>query len=165
MSNTWQNAMKVGIEVVDEDHRQLFALIQEFHAAADSQGGVVNGEQMAGILSRLDAYVKEHFAREELLQVEAGYDGYEENKRQHDELTHTLAVFIEKFHSGAAGATPSASSPRTGSTQESHTQPSSGCSTQLPVMAAQARASRDTSAMCSMPRSSRLATACMVCSR
>ncbi len=103
MSNTWQNAMKVGIEVVDEDHRQLFALIQEFHAAADSQGGVVNGEQMAGILSRLDAYVKEHFAREELLQVEAGYDGYEENKRQHDELTHTLAVFIEKFHSGAAG--------------------------------------------------------------
>ncbi|MDO8607419.1 MAG: bacteriohemerythrin [Phaeospirillum sp.] len=103
MSDTWQKAMKVGIEVVDDDHRQLFALIQEFNAAAQAQGGAVDAGQMAAILTRLDAYVKGHFAREELLQVEAGYDGYEENKRQHDELTHTLAVFIEKFQSGGAG--------------------------------------------------------------
>lgn len=103
MSNTWQNAMKVGIEVVDEDHRQLFALIQEFTTVADTQGGVVDAARMAAILARLDAYVKEHFAREELLQLEAGYDGYEENKRQHDELTNTLAVFVDKFRSGGAG--------------------------------------------------------------
>jgi len=103
MTDTWQTAMKVGIEVVDDDHRQLFALIQEFTATADAQSGVVNAEQMGAILSRLDAYVKEHFAREELLQQEAGYDGYAENKRQHDELTHTLAVFMAKFRDGSAG--------------------------------------------------------------
>ena len=103
MTTSWQSSMKVGIEVVDDDHRQLFALIQEFTAAAESNGGMVDAEQMGEILSRLDAYVKEHFAREELLQVEAGFDGYEENKRQHDELTQTLAVFMEKFRSGGSG--------------------------------------------------------------
>ena len=95
--------MKVGIEVVEEDHRQLFALVQEFNSAAESQGGVVDGGQMGAILARLDAYVKEHFTREELLQVEAGFDGYEENKRQHDELTQTLAVFMEKYRTGGSG--------------------------------------------------------------
>ena len=103
MSTSWQSSMKVGIEVVDDDHRQLFALIQEFNTAAESQGGVVDAEQMGAILARLNAYVKAHFAREELLQQEAGFDGYEENKRQHDELTQTLAVFMEKFRSGGSG--------------------------------------------------------------
>ncbi|CAA7615593.1 bacteriohemerythrin [Magnetospirillum sp. SS-4] len=100
---TWHQAMKVGIEVVDEDHRQLFALIQEFNAAADSHGGEVDRPKMTDVLARLQSYVTEHFEREETAQLEAGYDGYEENKRQHDELTHTLAVFTEKFHSGGPG--------------------------------------------------------------
>lgn len=101
--STWFKAMKVGIEVIDEDHRQLFALIQEFNAAADSHGGEVDRVKMDDILTRLEGYVKEHFEREETAQLEAHYEGYEENKRQHDELTHTLDVFIGKFRSGGHG--------------------------------------------------------------
>ena len=55
------------------------------------------------ILERLQAYVNDHFDREETAQREAGYDGYEENKRQHDELRHTLEKFLVKHRGGEWG--------------------------------------------------------------
>jgi hemerythrin len=89
--------------VIDEDHRQLFALIQEFNAAAEAQGGEVDHAKMGDVLTRLNDYVNDHFAREELAQIEAKYEGYEENKRQHEELTNTLTLFTEKFRGAAPG--------------------------------------------------------------
>ncbi|WP_068491310.1 bacteriohemerythrin [Paramagnetospirillum marisnigri] len=104
MGSVWYGAMKIGIDIVDDDHKQLFALVHEFNAAADAQGGEVSGAQMAEILTRLQNYVADHFQREEQMQLEAKYDGYEENKRQHEELTRTLSAFIAKHKGGGAGA-------------------------------------------------------------
>ncbi|WP_239988550.1 bacteriohemerythrin [Paramagnetospirillum kuznetsovii] len=102
MATGWYGAMKIGIDIVDDDHKQLFALVGEFNAAADAQGGAVSSAQMADILTRLQNYVGDHFQREEQLQLEAKYDGYEENKRQHDELTRTLSAFIAKHKNDSA---------------------------------------------------------------
>lgn len=103
MATGWYGAMKIGIDIIDDDHKQLFALVGEFNEAADAQGGEVNSAQMADILARLQDYVSDHFQREEQMQLEAKYDGYDENKRQHDELTRTLTAFIARHKSDGAG--------------------------------------------------------------
>lgn len=103
MATGWYGAMKIGIDIIDDDHKQLFALVGEFNEAADAQGGAVNSAQMADILARLQDYVTDHFQREEQMQLEAKYDGYDENKRQHDELTRTLTAFIARHKSDGAG--------------------------------------------------------------
>lgn len=103
MSKNWHDSMRTGIETVDDDHQQLFALIQEFHANADANGGQVSVEKLGEILDSLQGYARDHFEREEYLQQEARYDGYEDNKRQHDELRRTLTVFVTKFKDGSLG--------------------------------------------------------------
>lgn len=103
MATGWYGAMKIGIDIIDDDHKQLFALVGEFNEAADAQGGEVSSAQMADILARLQDYVGDHFQREEQMQLEAKYDGYDENKRQHDELTRTLTAFIARHKSDGAG--------------------------------------------------------------
>jgi hemerythrin len=100
---TWQEHMRVGIDIVDDDHRELFALVHEFDAACKTASGQVDPVQIGDILARLQIYVNEHFAREEAAQLEVHYDGYAENKRQHDELKATLAKFQAKHSSGEWG--------------------------------------------------------------
>jgi hemerythrin len=103
MSVNWHAEMKIGIDVVDDDHRELFRIIKEFEDEAQRRSGAVGDAALGAILARLQAYARDHFEREEMVQLEAGYDGYEENKRQHEELNRTLAVFLGKFNDGSLG--------------------------------------------------------------
>lgn len=84
--------MKVGIEAVDDDHRTLFVIIDEIDTQLGRDGPVAPAA-LADILARLGSYVRIHFRREEEIQSEAGYEGLEENRRHHDELTRTLEAF------------------------------------------------------------------------
>lgn len=97
---TWQEHMRVGIDVVDDDHQELFALVHEFEVASKSASGQVDPARIGDILTRLQDYVNGHFEREETAQLEANYPGYAENKRQHDELKATLAKFLSKHDKG-----------------------------------------------------------------
>lgn len=101
--SSWQEHMRVGIDVVDDDHRELFALVQEFDAVSQAASGQVDAAEIGRILTRLQAYAYDHFEREETAQLEAKFEGYAENKRQHDELRHTLEKFLAKHHGGEWG--------------------------------------------------------------
>jgi len=103
MVRNWQKEMKVGICVIDDDHRRLFSIVQDFEHAAAEARGEIDMPRLGAILDKLKTYVREHFEREEHMQLEARYDGYEENKRQHDELTRTLDKFVGKFNNGELG--------------------------------------------------------------
>ncbi|CCG42611.1 bacteriohemerythrin [Magnetospirillum molischianum] len=92
----WHDGMKVGIEQIDEDHRGLFSILHELDLAIHS-GTFVGTEALADILCRMEAYARIHFSREEETQREVGYEGYEENRRQHTELLRTLEAFILRF--------------------------------------------------------------------
>jgi hemerythrin len=100
---SWQEHMRTGIDVVDDDHRELFALVGQFETASKTSSGQVDGAEIGRILERLQAYVTEHFEREETAQLETGYEGYAENKRQHDELCRTLEKFLDKHQRGEWG--------------------------------------------------------------
>jgi hemerythrin len=88
--------MKVGIEQIDDDHRGLFAILRELDLAIHA-GTEVGAEVLGDILTRMERYASEHFAREEEIQREVGYEGYEENHRHHVELLRTLNAFILRF--------------------------------------------------------------------
>jgi len=100
MPIAWDEQMKVGNREIDSDHRELISIVNEFELAAAQSAGEVNERQMRIILGRLQAYTRDHFAREEYLQATTNFDGYEENKRHHTALRKSLADFIDKYDAG-----------------------------------------------------------------
>lgn len=92
----WHNGMKTGIEAVDEDHRTLFAMLEGLNLAL-SDSSRVEWTLVIDLVERLSRYAQEHFWREEAIQEEVGYDGLDENRRQHQELLRTLTAFSTRL--------------------------------------------------------------------
>jgi hemerythrin len=101
MALTWTDDLRVGIIDVDKDHRHLCAIVDEVEAA--SADGAIDDVQLGKILIKLRDYARSHFAREELLQEEVGYDGLRENREQHRTLILDLNEFIASYLSGNLG--------------------------------------------------------------
>ena len=105
MSISWNNDLAVGNVEIDDDHRELIAIVNEFEVEAKKAAGQVDAAHMRHILGRLKIYAQDHFAREEYVQAIAKYDGLAENKREHQVLTKTLDDFITRFDNGTLGDT------------------------------------------------------------
>ena len=105
MSIRWSQDLAVGIAEIDDDHRELISIVNEFAKTAKDSGGAVGDAHLRHVLHCLQIYAQDHFAREEYVQAVAKYDGLEENKREHEVLTRTLADFIARFDAGTLGDT------------------------------------------------------------
>lgn len=85
----WSPDYAVGIRVIDNDHRELFDLVNQLHE------GLENGFAASSInqtTDRLIRYVKEHFKREEGLMFEYGYPGLEEHRKKHNEFVWLVSA-------------------------------------------------------------------------
>ncbi len=105
MSISWSKDLVIGNAEIDDDHRELISIVNEFAETAKNSGGEVGGTHIRHVLHCLQIYSQDHFAREEYVQAVAKYDGLEENKREHEVLTRTLADFIARFDAGTLGDT------------------------------------------------------------
>ena len=105
MSISWSKDLAIGNAEIDDDHRELIAIVNEFADAAKNSGGEVGGPRIRHVLHCLQIYSQDHFAREEYVQAVAKYEGLEENKREHEVLTRALADFIARFDAGTLGDT------------------------------------------------------------
>lgn len=76
MKLVWTAALSVGHRALDQDHRDLFALVNRFTEAADLPAA-------HQALLAVDAYSREHFAREESVMSLAGYHGLAEHRVLH----------------------------------------------------------------------------------
>jgi hemerythrin len=93
----WNGELEMGIHEIDEQHRMLVDILNEFYDAIRHQ----KGSQKAGsILERLADYTRIHFAVEESMMRLLDYHDYQEHKRLHDELIETLKELTIKFASG-----------------------------------------------------------------
>ena len=108
MPIVWREQMNVGIKDVDEDHRHLIGIINDFEGAARRGAGQVDDGNMRSILRQLQHYTAAHFAREEGMQERAGYGGLAENKVQHGQLMQRLNDFIRKYSEGKLGGSAEA---------------------------------------------------------
>lgn len=97
MPVAWREQMSVGVQSLDDDHKNLIGIINDFEGATRRGAGQAGDDAVRSILRRLQRYALEHFAREEKLQADAGYDGLAENKAQHALLIRSLNDMIVQY--------------------------------------------------------------------
>jgi hemerythrin len=95
---TWTEDMKVNVEVLDEDHKRLFVMINELHDAIAAGHGK---KMLMEILYRLMEYTRNHLAREEELLASAGYPGLAVHRHEHERMQQRVQNLRERFEKGS----------------------------------------------------------------
>lgn len=90
----WREEMSIGVKAIDDDHRYLISIINEFDACQNRQ----NAEKTC---KRLFTYAQTHFQREEALQDEFDYPHASAHKQAHAGIVERLRGIIRSsFISG-----------------------------------------------------------------
>ena len=76
----WTQDMAVGIETIDEQHKELFKRISELLQAIREHRCK---SEIDGTIKFLDDYARFHFSEEEKRMQMAGYDGLAEHRKHH----------------------------------------------------------------------------------
>ncbi len=96
----WSDALKLGIDEIDQQHRKLLSLIDELNEAM-RQG---KGKDILGkITTELDSYTKYHFKSEERLFSNCGFPEAVSHKKIHDDFVQKVTGFKKDFDSGKLG--------------------------------------------------------------
>ncbi len=83
----WRKQMSVGNLIIDLDHRYLLSLINQVEYALRHPE---ESDQLKLSLEQLADYAREHFAREEQLQLRIQHRGYMKHKMAHQNLLDRL---------------------------------------------------------------------------
>jgi len=97
----WNEELSVGIALLDEEHKQLVSLLNEFYDAVEAGEAK---DVLGNILDRLIQYARFHFESEEQLLQQSGYADYAAHKKLHEDLTRQLLRAQEKCKNGATAA-------------------------------------------------------------
>lgn len=98
----WKQEYCIGHPEIDLQHRRLFELAAELHAAMATGKGK---DALSKILGNLVSYTKSHFANEERLMQSVQYPEYRKHKSDHDALTAKVIAFQHDFEIGRVGLT------------------------------------------------------------
>ena len=88
----WNDAYSVGNMSLDEQHKQILAMINELYTAI-KEGH--DREAVEPLLRRLWQYIEAHFSDEEQFMREHDYPDFEYHKSLHDRLRSRTAVYLE----------------------------------------------------------------------
>ena len=92
--------LETGNALIDSEHRQLFAAINNLMDACSKGEGRT---ALNGTVNFLNDYVKKHFGDEEDLQKKSSYPGYPAHKQFHDTYRQQLLTASQKIASEGAG--------------------------------------------------------------
>lgn len=84
----WHPTFALGIDRIDEQHRGLFLLHDDFVHAIERGGSVHIVDRIAGELGR---YIAFHFRDEEDIMERVGYDELRRHQALHDGLRHMVS--------------------------------------------------------------------------
>lgn len=92
----WDSSLDTGIEIIDSQHKRIIDYINQLEDAAKQRdrGGI--GE----VLDACVDYTLSHFAFEENLQQEAGYEYSKPHKKVHDLFVRRINEYQERFNKG-----------------------------------------------------------------
>jgi hemerythrin-like metal-binding protein len=90
----WNESYRVDIEVIDEQHKQLFDAVHRFSEAVQRDDGP---EGFADLLGFLLDYGKRHFETEEAYFVSFGYDQAASHAEQHAAFVDIVQNFKRRF--------------------------------------------------------------------
>ncbi|WP_293960200.1 hemerythrin domain-containing protein [Sneathiella sp.] len=78
----WLETFELGITEVDDDHRELLAIMRRIKDAADQE----LFDECSALLDELIEFSVDHFKREEEMLAQAGYPNVKVHKEYHDRL-------------------------------------------------------------------------------
>lgn len=90
----WRPEYSVGVPAVDEEHRELIDLINEL---AEKLSGENAESDALDFLGELYARIAAHFALEEKIMREAGYDEYRDHKGDHERLLDDIRDLMDEY--------------------------------------------------------------------
>ena len=81
----WTQKIETGIEVLDDQHRHYFSLVNDCLSLAGNVSSTkqVSPEKLSERLGFLRRYAVEHFATEQRIMKAAGYPGYQAHFEEH----------------------------------------------------------------------------------
>jgi hemerythrin len=90
----WSDKYNIGVVKIDEQHRELFALVNSL-SELDKES--MDAEVMKQALDFLVKYAVQHFKDEEEVQLAYEYPGYKTHRQMHENFKTTLGVMVELF--------------------------------------------------------------------
>jgi len=93
----WHDSYRIGVPMIDAQHRRLFSLGNELHAAMNAGQ---SASMLQQVLAKLILYTKTHFAAEERLMQQTGYPDYAAHKAKHDALTSRVVELARAYQAG-----------------------------------------------------------------
>lgn len=90
----WRKQMTVGNLIIDLDHRYLIALINQVEYAMRHPE---EKDILDNAVGQLKAYAREHFDREERIQLHISYQHYHDHKFLHQQLLERLDAIAERI--------------------------------------------------------------------
>jgi hemerythrin len=96
----WTDAYSVKVPEFDQQHRQLFRLVDDLHQAMKAGQSKQNLEK---ILSALIRYTDMHFTAEEQAMMSANYKDFAAHRTEHNKLKTKVIAFQKEFEAGTAG--------------------------------------------------------------
>ena len=99
----WDDSFSVGVPAIDQQHRFLILKIRDLQEAMAAGSA---GAMLAPLIHNLVTYTKFHFAYEERLYAERGYQDIDDHKEFHSEMAQQViemgdALKNDKLHAGA----------------------------------------------------------------
>jgi hemerythrin len=95
----WESHLSVGVDGIDEQHKQLIDKFNEFMLAYQEERG---SDELYRLFAFLDEYVISHFAYEELMMQQIGYPYYHKHREKHLEFKQKVKTLRERLeHEGA----------------------------------------------------------------
>lgn len=94
----WSNKYLLGHDVIDLQHKEIFAAVRHLHEMRNNAASPSHLRISIGLfLMQIASYIKIHFAEEERLMRESGFEGLEEHCDQHLKLTRNFVQFQDKY--------------------------------------------------------------------
>lgn len=97
MAISWKEDLAIGIDRIDNQHKELVARIDGLFEACNRGRGK---DEIQKVVDYLEEYVVTHFADEEALQKEYGYPEYNTHKQLHDQFIKDFGALKDSLREG-----------------------------------------------------------------
>ena len=96
MGIQWSKDYETGHEVVDGEHKEIFALVQKVFDATPSD----RNEKIDEAVTFLANYTVRHFQHEESLMSQSNYPDMAKHKQQHKDFVQSVGALQERVRAG-----------------------------------------------------------------
>jgi len=97
---TWKDMYSVGVQVIDEQHKQLLKLTNDLYRACSEDEGDIIKDRFKITIQAAVEYVEVHFSTEEKLMERTAYPDIAAHIHEHKTFVHQVLENVKDFENG-----------------------------------------------------------------